>query len=133
MAKGKAQPSPNTMATHPPQQQESRYGMMHPPGPQTHSAMPPPPSPSPSPKYQPSPFTLPTQLSQATPQNPAPAATQTSADTLEQRVLDLLYPYRDECFSDEGGTTVGEERMALMLCGMFPARTFHFHSHALLH
>jgi hypothetical protein len=79
-----------------------------------------PPPPSPSPKYQPS-FTLPTQLNQATPQDPAPGATHTSADTLEQRVLDLLYPYRDECFADEGGITVGEERMALMLCGMFPA------------
>jgi hypothetical protein len=103
------------MASQTPQRQDSRYGIMGPPGQQTHSSIPPP-----SPNYQPSSFTLPTQVTHVTPLAQAPAASQTSVDPLEQRVLDLLYPYRDECFADENGTSVTQERMALILCGMFP-------------
>jgi hypothetical protein len=129
MAKANRSPSPYTMAPpHLPQQQDSRYSMMTPSGPQTHSSMPPPPSPN----YQPSQYTLPTHLNQAASQGQVPAVAQTPADPLEQRVLDLLYPYRDECFADDGGTTVGEERMALILCGMFPAHARLLFTHAQL-
>jgi hypothetical protein len=45
--------------------------------------------------------------------------TPVQADPLEQRILDLLFPYRDECFADEDSTTELKERAALILCGMF--------------
>tara|TARA_R110002003_G_scaffold388_4_gene19330 strand:- start:22679 stop:23080 length:402 start_codon:yes stop_codon:yes gene_type:complete len=50
---------------------------------------------------------------------PAPLAkpTQTPADPLEQRILDLLYPYRDECFDPEADVSADQERAALVLCG----------------
>jgi hypothetical protein len=69
------------------------------------------------------------------PQAPAqtPATTQSPADPLEQRVLDLLYPYRDECFNDENDVTAAQERMALILCGMFPARVLLLAAPARLH
>ncbi|KAF2026905.1 hypothetical protein EK21DRAFT_73184 [Setomelanomma holmii] len=49
---------------------------------------------------------------------PAPLAqsTQAPADPLEQRILDLLYPYRDECFDPEVDCSPEQERMALILC-----------------
>ncbi|KAH7083855.1 hypothetical protein FB567DRAFT_446470 [Paraphoma chrysanthemicola] len=42
--------------------------------------------------------------------------TQTPGDPLEQRILDLLYPYRDECFDPEADVSAEQERMALVLC-----------------
>lgn len=62
------------------------------------------------------------------PMAPTPAApnmlstkvpTPVQADPLEQRILDLLFPYRDECFEDEDESTELKERAALILCGMF--------------
>jgi hypothetical protein len=48
---------------------------------------------------------------------PPKASTQSSTDPLEQRILDLLYPYRDECFAEEDDTTEIKERNVLILCG----------------
>jgi hypothetical protein len=104
---------PLTMAV-PPPQQASRYTMATPPTHQPHSSMPPPPVPN----FQSTLSYTPTnQGPQAAPQSQAqaPAA---QADPLEQRVLDLLYPYRDECFTDEDNTSVTKERNALILCGI---------------
>jgi hypothetical protein len=122
MGKDIFHPSPYTMAaqqTH----QDSRYGTMAPPvQQQTHPSM----VPSSSPSYQPSSsYSLPPQQSpQVLPQAQAQtlATVQSPADPLEQRVLDLLYPYRDECFNQETDVTATQERMALILCGMFSAR-----------
>jgi hypothetical protein len=47
----------------------------------------------------------------------AKAHIQSQSDPLEQRILDLIYPYRDECFADEDDTTELKERTALILCG----------------
>ncbi|KAH3999696.1 hypothetical protein HBH98_085800 [Parastagonospora nodorum] len=46
----------------------------------------------------------------------AKVPTPVQADPLEQRILDLLFPYRDECFADEDSTTELKERAALILC-----------------
>jgi hypothetical protein len=87
--------------------------------------------PPPVPNYPFSSYTLPTQLHPSAPQiqAPAPASTLAQIDPLEQRILDLLYPYRDECFSDEDGTTVTQERNALILCGMYPPHMSHSYLH----
>ena len=69
---------------------------------------------APSQNYQSSLYQLPNQVPQMAQAAPS---TQTPADPLEQRVLDLLYPYRDECFMEEDRTTVAQERMALILSG----------------
>ncbi|KAF1921554.1 hypothetical protein BDU57DRAFT_553665 [Ampelomyces quisqualis] len=80
--------------------------------------MPPPASPG----YQSAPYTHAAQGPHVNPygQAPAPSPTvvsaQTPTDPLEQRVLDLLYPYRDECFKEDDGMTVARERAALILC-----------------
>jgi hypothetical protein len=125
MGKDKFQGIPNIMAA-PPPLRDSRYSPMGPPPPvqqQAHSSL----LQSSPPSYQSTSFTLPTQqLPPVPPQAQAPAATQSPADPLEQRVLDLLYPYRDECFADENDATVAQERMALILCGMSAAPTL-FH------
>lgn len=56
---------------------------------------------------------------QIAPTHPAPLA----ADALEQRVLDLLYPYRDECFTNENGAdaavNLARERKAHVLSGKY--------------
>ncbi|KAF2825939.1 hypothetical protein CC86DRAFT_253885, partial [Ophiobolus disseminans] len=39
---------------------------------------------------------------------------QASGEALEERILNLLYPYRDECFED--GMTASDDRLALVLC-----------------
>jgi hypothetical protein len=53
------------------------------------------------------------------PSHPAPPP----ADPLEQRVLDLLYPYQDECFTDEDGANaavnLAKERKAHVLSGKY--------------
>ncbi|KAH7384128.1 hypothetical protein DE146DRAFT_769832 [Phaeosphaeria sp. MPI-PUGE-AT-0046c] len=41
---------------------------------------------------------------------------QTPVDPLEQRILDLLYPDRDECFIAEAGGCIDDERKVLILC-----------------
>lgn len=58
--------------------------------------------------------------------SPAPVAlsTQTPADPLEQRILDLLHPYRDECFKEDDHLTVARERAALVLCGTLQPLNF---------
>lgn len=107
-------------------QQESRYSMNATAGQKPHTSMPPPPSPG----YQPAPYIHADQAPQVGPygQAPAPApsviTTHTPADPLEQRVLDLLYPYRDECFKDDDDTTVARERAALILCGALQLLNF---------
>ncbi|KAL5115582.1 hypothetical protein ACEQ8H_006558 [Pleosporales sp. CAS-2024a] len=60
-------------------------------------------------RMTPAPYTAPNVL-------PAKLPTQTPADPLEQRILDLLYPYRDECFAPPDKTTDLQERKALILC-----------------
>lgn len=42
---------------------------------------------------------------------------QAPTDPLEQRILDLLYPYREECFTKTVGPFADQERKALILCG----------------
>jgi hypothetical protein len=78
--------------------------------------MPPPPRPD----YQAASYTIPVSLPVP---GPAPAAlpTQTPTDPLEQRILDLLYPYRDECFEDSDVLFEAKERDALILCGTLTA------------
>ena len=49
---------------------------------------------------------------------PANQSLQTVTDPLEQRILDLLYPFRDECFASNLEPSVADERKALILCGM---------------
>jgi hypothetical protein len=101
-------------------QQESRYTMTAPSNShqsqgqnnQPHSSMPPPPHPD----YQASSYTIPTSLFVPS-SSPAAIPTQTPTDPLEQRILDLLYPYRDECFEDFAALTETKERNALILCG----------------
>lgn len=59
-------------------------------------------------------------ISPTQPPNPATQAhkpTQAPAAPLEQRILDLLYPYRDECFSADADVSVVDERKAMILCG----------------
>jgi hypothetical protein len=81
--------------------------------------MPPPPTPKQTPDRQVSQqapvaqhlYTAPAVLASRPP-------SQAPSDPLEQRILDLLYPYRDECFADENETTEIKERNALILCGM---------------
>lgn len=53
----------------------------------------------------------PSQPSQAPP-------TQIPADPLEQRILDLIYPYRDDPFNADVDNALDEERKILMLCGL---------------
>lgn len=52
---------------------------------------------------------------------PPPPVPPKPADPLEQRVLDLLYPYRDECFTDDEDAdatiSLAQERMAHILSG----------------
>lgn len=52
---------------------------------------------------------------------PPPSPLPPPADPLEQRVLDLLYPYRDECFTEDEGkdesASLAKERMAHVLSG----------------
>jgi hypothetical protein len=132
MGKDNFHPSPYTVAAQPPHQ-DLRYGTMAPPvQQQTHTSM----LPSPSPSYQPSSsYSLPPQHPPPMPpQAPAqtPATIQSPADPLEQRVLDLLYPYRDECFNDEKDVSATQERMALILCGVFSARVLLSAAHARL-
>ncbi|OAL05545.1 hypothetical protein IQ06DRAFT_372973 [Phaeosphaeriaceae sp. SRC1lsM3a] len=58
-------------------------------------------------------------ISPTQPPNPATQAhkpTQAPAAPLEQRILDLLYPYRDECFSADADVSVVDERKAMILC-----------------
>jgi len=42
-----------------------------------------------------------------------------STDSLEQRLYDLLQPYREECYKNAPNTApaVEEERLLLILCG----------------
>ena len=49
---------------------------------------------------------------------------QAQGDPLEQRILDLLYPYRDECFEDEDTATAAKERLAHILSGKHLPCTF---------
>jgi hypothetical protein len=105
-------------------QQESRYTMTAPSNSrqsqsqnnQPHSSMPPPPHPD----YQASSYTIPTSLFVPS-SSPAAIPTETPTDPLEQRILDLLYPYRDECFEDFAALTETKERNALILCGTVAA------------
>jgi hypothetical protein len=77
--------------------------------------------PPPPPNY---PSALPSQAPYVAQQAKPPTPSQTPIDPLEQRILDLLYPYRDECFRTEDGTIVARERIALILCGTFFACCF---------
>jgi hypothetical protein len=47
----------------------------------------------------------------------APMPIQGPVVPLEQRILDLLQPYRDDCFTAEDETTAARDRTVLVLCG----------------
>jgi hypothetical protein len=106
-------------------QQELRYSTKARAKQKPPTSVPPPASPG----YQAAPYTHADQPFQANPHGQAPAypptsvpvlatiPTQIPTNPIEQRVLDLLYPYRDECFKDDDVTTVARERAALILCG----------------
>ncbi|CAO2655215.1 Nn.00g102790.m01.CDS01 [Neocucurbitaria sp. VM-36] len=47
---------------------------------------------------------------------PSHQSPQKPTDPLEQRILDLIYPFRDECFMDDLESFVDKERKALILC-----------------
>jgi hypothetical protein len=70
----------------------------------------------PNPQY---PQTLPSTYTPA----PRPTPLPQPAEPLEQRVLDLLYPYRDECFVEEedDASVEAHERKALMLSSTYLA------------
>ncbi|KAF1846958.1 uncharacterized protein K460DRAFT_402323 [Cucurbitaria berberidis CBS 394.84] len=53
---------------------------------------------------------------------------QTPADPLEQRILDLLYPYRDEPLTSRNGPSADEERKVLILCENIAFLIRHNHS-----
>lgn len=81
--------------------------------------MPPPTIPASTPNHQASHQVQPLRPSHLAPNIIVPRPhTQAPSDPLEQRILDLLYPYRDECFAEENETTELKERNALILCGM---------------
>jgi hypothetical protein len=66
---------------------------------------------------------------------PTPIQQPQSAEPLEQRVLDLLYPYRDECFAEEENDAAVEahERKALMLSSTYLPQCFDYLQGSILH
>lgn len=105
------------MPPQPPAQQASRYTTTSAATASTTST-PRPRSTKPDQNVQTSHFMAPSHHVQGIAPGPLAQSTQTPGDPLEQRILDLLYPYRDECFDPEADVSAEQERMALVLCGM---------------
>lgn len=110
----------------PPQQlaeQAPRYNMSG------GASMPPMPAHSMAPPHGP-PF-YPSMSPAPPPSQPAQGSlsVQTPADPLEQRILDLIYPYRDDAFNTEDENALDEERKILMLCGKVAQQPCHSYLH----